>query len=195
LHRTEVTTETATVTVQTVNLVGVSVVSNVSTPLTTSPVSTTLVISTMGVSLNSSSTIQNGEVLNTTSPTGVVGSSGGGSSLGYVSPTSWGTYGSPSGEERGKSGYSSQPLTYDQPSAGNDGDGENGYGSSTSNGGEEGDGGAGSSSYGDSGEYEGDVETGHWEFGSAPDSEDSGSESEEQSGGSSFLDWLLEILR
>jgi hypothetical protein len=196
LRRTEVTTETATVTVQTVNLVGVSVISNVSTPPMTSPAPTTLVISTVGVGLNSSSTIRmSGGVANTTSPTGVVGSSGGGSSLGYVSPTPWGTYGSPSGEERGKSGYSSQPLTYDQPSAGNDGDGENGYGSSTSNGGEEGDGGAGSSSYGDSGEYEGDVETGHWEFGSAPDSEDSGSESEEQSGGSSFLDWLLEILR
>jgi len=200
LHRTEVTTETATVTVQTVNLVGV-----VSTSPSFSPAPTTLVISTLGVNLNSSSTIRmSGGVLGTTmpaSPTAGVGSSGGGSSLSYVSPTPWGTYGSPSGYGGGESGYSSQPPSYDQPLTGNDGDGDDGYGSLPSNGGEEGDDEAGSNSYWDGGEYEGntdndegDAETGPWALGSGSDSE-VGSESEEQSGGSSFLDWLLEILR
>jgi hypothetical protein len=60
---------------------------------------------------------------------------------------------------------------------------------------------AGSSSYGESGEYEGDtydkgdVETGSWGPDSDPDSETGGSESKDQSGGSVFLDWLLEILK
>jgi hypothetical protein len=172
-HRTEVTTETATVTVQTVNLVGVSVVSNVSTPLTTSPAPTTLVMSTVQA---------NGTALNTTMPsstTVVVVPPLSGSPLSYASPTGCG-----------------QPLT------GDDGDGDNGYGSSSSNGGEEGSSEAGSGSYWDGGEDEGDasdnagdVETGPWDLGSGSDSEDSGSESEEHSGRSSFLDWLLEILK
>jgi hypothetical protein len=166
VHRTEVTIETATV--QTVNLVGV-----VSTPPNFSAVPTTLVISTVQA---------NGTALNTTMPssaTVVVVPPLYGSPLSYASPTGYG-----------------------QPSTGDDGDGDNGYGVLPSNGGEEGDDEVGSGSYWDGGEYEGDtsddegdVETGPWGFGSAPDSEDSGSESEEQSGGSSFLDWLLEILK
>jgi hypothetical protein len=78
-----------------------------------------------------------------------------------------------------------------------------GYSTSLSNSGEEGSSEDGSSSGGDRGEYEGDkddndegdAEPGPWALGSAPDSEEGGSESQEQSGGSSFLDWLLEILK
>jgi hypothetical protein len=173
LHRTEVTTETATVTVQTVNL-GVSVVSNVSTPLTTSPVSTTFVISTVQA---------NGTALNTTMPssaTVVVVPPLYGSPLSYASPTGYG-----------------------QPSTGDDGDGDDDGDGALSSNGEEGsdEAGSGPGTYWDSGEYEGDtnndeggVETGPWGFGSAPDSE-GGSESEEQSERSSFLDWLLEVLK
>jgi hypothetical protein len=175
VHRTEVTTETTTVTVQTVNLVGVSVISNVSTPLTASPAPTTLVMSTIQA---------NGTALNTTMPssaTVVVVPPLYGSPLSYASPTGYG-----------------QPLT------GDDGDGDDDGDGALSSNGEEGsdEAGSGSGSYWDGGEYnrdtnidEGDAETGPWALGSAPDSEEGGSESEEQSGGSSFLDWLLEILK
>ena len=172
MHRTKVTTETATVTVQTINLVGVSVVSHVSTPLTTSPVPTTLLISTVQA---------NGTALSTTmhsSATVVMIPPLDGSPLSYASPTGYG-----------------------QPSTGDDGDGDDDGDGALSSNGEEGSDEAGSGTYWDSGEYdgdtnndEGDVETGPWGFGSAPDSE-GGSESEEQSERSSFLDWLLEILK
>jgi hypothetical protein len=153
------------VTVPTVNLVGV-----VSTPSSFSPAPTTLQISTVGANLNYSSTTQNGGVVSTT---------------GVVAPTPWG-YG--------------QPPSYNQPSTYNNGwDNDDGYGASPSYSGEEGSGeaGSGSGSYGDRWEDgDGDVDTGPWTSSFGSDSE-GGSESENdgQSGGGSFLDWLLGSLR